>query len=373
MAELLHSEYIIDGIHQDLTPAHMLDECLARLSDSSYEVSGQIVDESLEPSLADVPYDIAQKDEYVKKIDSVKPRTMPVAYAQSYTVSRIAQALIDMIWKDGHFRLGDLALSAEWKCNPSQLGHCAAFYTSVHTLADCADSLNLRLRDYSVKQAKSDDVMVSASFIIDAEDDDEVSVEMPFRTRHPHIDNTSMMQDTFLPDESSWIIYVPFESCGYNLGGSILNKALGSDSGKALDLSDPDYFIDCYEVVRELVEDQIVIAGATVGEGGLISALRHMAGNGTGADIQLADLKKTSGENDLVRILFSEVPGVVIQIRDMDYDYVDAEFLLQDVAFFPLGHPVPGRKDLAVGAAEKTGVQAILEALIMSQSSEGED
>ena len=49
-----------------------------------------------------------------------------------------------------------------------------------------------------------------------------------------------------------------------------------------------------------------------------------------------------------MRILFSEVPGVIFQINDSDYDYLDAELLLQDVMYFPLGHPV--RRKGKVGA-----------------------
>ena len=65
------------------------------------------------------------------------------------------------------------------------------------------------------------------------------------------------------------------------------------------------------------------------------------------------------------------MPGVVIQIQDADFDYLDAELLLQDVAFFPLGHPVPGTAEIRVKASAKSGIQTILESLM--QNAEGED
>ena len=73
------------------------------------------------------------------------------------------------------------------------------------------------------------------------------------------------------------------------------------------------------------------------------------------------------------RLLFAEVPGAIIQIRDEDYDYLDAEFMLQDVVFYPLGHPVHGRSEIKVDASGKNGILNILESIIRSQSSEGED
>ena len=49
------------------------------------------------------------------------------------------------------------------------------------------------------------------------------------------------------------------------------------------------------------------------------------------------------------------------------------EFTLQDVAFFPLGHPEPGRSAVRVDATDQGSIRAILESLILRESSEGED
>ena len=187
------------------------------------------------------------------------------------------------------------------------------------------------------------------------------------------MDDGMMHPSCFVPDPQSWIIYIPFENCEYRLGGSLLAQALGVSGAVAPQIVDADYFIDCYEVVRELVEDGVVIAGATVGDGGLMAALDSMTEAGTGAAVELAGLVRATGESDIIRLLFSEVPGVLVQINDIDYDYVDAELLLQDVAFYPLGHPSVSTKGVTVRTSDKSGIQAILESLITSQSSEGED
>ena len=96
-----------------------------------------------------------------------------------------------------------------------------------------------------------------------------------------------------------------------------------------------------------------------------------MAG-ATGADISVSDIVKAYGEKP-VRVLFAEVPGVIIQVADIDYDYLDAELVLQDVAYFPLGHPTPGNGAIRVAYEEKTGISSILESLLYTQTSEGED
>lgn len=80
----------------------------------------------------------------------------------------------------------------------------------------------------------------------------------------------------------------------------------------------------------------------------MVAALDSMVSPSVGADVNISDLKRAYPSSDVVRILFSEVPGVIFQINDSDYDYLDAELLLQDVMYFPLGHPV--RRKGKVGA-----------------------
>ena len=70
-----------------------------------------------------------------------------------------------------------------------------------------------------------------------------------------------------------------------------------------------------------------------------------------------------------MRVLFAEVPGVVIQIADIDYDYVDAELILQDIVYFPIGHPVAGKT--GVNITNKVEIPQILESLL--NTLEGED
>ena len=174
---------------------------------------------------------------------------------------------------------------------------------------------------------------------------------------------------SFQPEASDWIIYIPFDPCDFRLGGSTLAQAVGANPSTPADVADADYFMDCYEVLRELVEDGIVKAGVTVGDGGLMTALRAMTSAGTGADVSIREIAKSYGENLPVRILFSEVPGVLIQIADIDYDYVDAELILQDVVYFPIGHPVPGHPEVKL--TSRIEIPQILESLL--NTLEGED
>ena len=77
-------------------------------------------------------------------------------------------------------------------------------------------------------------------------------------------------------------------------------------------------------------------------------------------------------EPDLIKILFSEVPGVLVEITDENFDYFDSQLLLQDVAYYPVGHPVPGKDGLIFTSEGKNALVDIISSL-MVQASEGED
>ncbi|MCQ2165693.1 MAG: hypothetical protein MJZ04_11070 [Bacteroidales bacterium] len=370
----LYSEYIIDGVPQDLTPAAMLDDSLSGAeSAGAGEKYAPVVDETLDPKIACESYDSWKIQDYLQSVSSFGERTFPVVYSAQYTRVLIARALLDALWLDGHFRLGDLKVKTLWRWDTLPIGNMAAFYASAQAAGEYSDSLGTGIDSYVFEEAQGCSFEANAVLASSSVEDDDLLTAMPFRTENAVMDTVRRHPSTFVDDPDSWIAYVPLETCKFRLGGSTLSQATRNDGGAAPELEDPDYFMDSYEVLREMVEDDIIIAGDTVADGGIMAALRRMSGGRTGVRVNARELMSAYQESDMVRMLFAEVPGVVIQIRDNDFDYVDAEFTLQDVTFFPLGHPTPGKRDIRVESSDKSGIQTILESLIRSQSSEGED
>lgn len=367
----LHSPYIIDGVRQSVTPVQILAGVSAYPIESSSDAElPPMVDETPDVDPAPVALDPRKVEKYLASMQKTA-REIPMAFAGAYTRSRIACTLIDCIWKMGHFRIGDLCLDAQWRWNNLKLGNAAGFYRSVEAVGEMLDGLDIRLRNFDISVTDTPCEMRLGADVRTGDFEEDL-IEQPFTTASPHI-GAAGIPGSFLPDEQSWIIYIPFDSSAYRLGGSLLAQALGINPPLEPQPIDTDYFIDCYEVVRELVEDGIVLSGATVGEGGLLSALKGMGSPRAGAVLDLSDLKRACSDTDLTSILFAEVPGVVIQIRDIDFDYIDAELLLQDVAFYPLGHPVMNGGAVRVKSSAKTGIQNILESLVQRQGGEGED
>lgn len=378
----LHSKYIIDGVSRRLTPAEMLDDCIASKDEVTIPKNGDfepVVDESTDPSPSMKKFQSQNVQGYLATIVSLldEPRPFPAAYADPYTRGRIAKALLDAVWMNGHFKLGDLTIAARWKWNCKPLGNMAAFYSSAEATADYINNLGICLSGYSFTESGrlcQTAFKVGACEKTESQDEDEIFLpeDAPFGSEHPVLGRRRAVPDKLAADPDSWIIYVPFDSCDFRLGGSLLCDALGQNGDNFPEIGDADYFIDCYEVIREFIEDRIAVSAATVCDGGLLTALKLMCSGDVGADIDISGIMSAYGEDKKLRILFSEIPGAIIQIKDSDYDYVDAEFLLQDIAYYPMGHPATGTGEVNVKAGG-SGIAGILQSLLSSQASEGED
>ena len=378
----LHSKYIIDGVSMRLTPAEMLDDCTASKEEGASikkEDFEPVVDESTDPTPSLKKFQNQNVQDYLTSVVSLldEPRQFPAAFADPYTRGRIAKALLDAIWMNGHFKLGDLTIAAKWRWNGKPLGNMAAFYSSAEATADYVNDLGICLSGYSFTESiRGCQVSFKVGACEKAEIPDEDDIFFPddaaFGSEHPVLGRRRAVPDKLAADPDSWIIYVPFDTCDFRLGGSLLCDALGQNGDNFPEIGDADYFIDCYEVIREFIEDRIAVSAATVCDGGLLTALKLMCSVDVGADIDISGIMSAYGENQNVRILFSEVPGAIIQIKDSDYDYVDAELLLQDIAYYPVGHPVTGTGEINVKAGGN-GLANILQSLLSSQASEGED
>ena len=288
----LYSNYIIDGVRMDMTPADMLEECMEYEESEFQSGFSDIIDESTEPPLDSFIYEDEKEEEYLRMTleSSTEEREFRMLYPEHFTRLQIAKALLSRLWSEGHFKLGNLKLWAQWEWNTRPLGNMSAFYRSVEAASGYIYGLGVKLEDYLFIEG---DQGSNVKFYSWLEEEYDTSCQLepgegpmnralfksPYESRHPWISEERKCPSVISDDPDSWIIYIPFDTCGFRLGDSLLSQVNGHNGGKAPDISDPDYFIDCYEVVRELVEDGFVMAGANVADGGIVTAARRMCGD----------------------------------------------------------------------------------------------
>lgn len=381
------SPYIIDGVKQEDTPGGILRECSAGLSAGTRRArSGRtepavefspITDESVD--FPPVPFrgGAATFEENLAAVKALSGDSADACRHCPGVSARLSAAcvIIDSLRQSGVFRLGDLILSAKWEWDTGRIGNMAAFYMSVKAAGEYLYDLGVRINDFSFEDTPG---KCRASFTVtgvyEAESDtDDVFGEFPFSSSNPSMEQGELFGPVMIPDRNTRIIYIPFDTCNFRLGGSLLAKACGNEGGPVPETGDPDYFIDCYEVVRELAEDGIIKAGATVGRGGLAAALDAFCGTECGISADISGIGAAYMEKDSVRILFGEIPGILIQIDENDFEYVDSQLLLQDVAYYPLGSPSASFRGVRVTEYVRSALSGILESLIKSYASEGED
>lgn len=312
-----------------------------------------IIDESLDKVPSCLCYDESKYEDYVKKIlsTSYNKKEVDLLYSAAWTRFTINRLLLDILFKDGHFTLGNLLLMAKWDWNNSLSGNLAAFYDSTVETGNYLFDLGIKLDRYFIETNKH-----GCYFEIEPRNKLSILRKCP---------------DSMRLDPKSWIIFVPFDDCRIKLGGSALSKVSSNGGGAVADQYDPDYFIDCYEVIREMIEDGIVIAGRPIGRGGLAVAAEKFRGR-NGFTMDIGSIMASTNENDSMKILFSEAPGVLLQIMDSDYDYFDSQMLLQETAYYPLGHPDGSICEIRLSKEGKNPISGIVDSLL-GHASEGED
>lgn len=305
------AKYVIDGLSQDLSPRHFL------TGEVDEHLSGVcIADETVDPRLSPWTYREEDRAQILAKMASY-PYPFSLRYPESASRLSLASALVDSLWLGGHFSYEDLSLSLTWKWDAKSLGSMAAFYRSCESLGEYLESLRLE------------------ASVLDFQESALCEIEAVLRPE------TRSVPARYLDLPATRLLYLPFDPCAFVLGGSALSKICGNPGDAPIELSDGDYLMDCYEIVREMVEDGIVLSAATVGRGGLMTALATYC-ESKADSIDFAPLMRAYGmaendANDRARVLFAEVPGALLQIREEDLDYVDVQCLLQDVAYYSLG------------------------------------
>ena len=371
----LYSHYIIDGVRCDATPAELLEECMEFPDQAVSGSFSDILDESTDPPVTSFSYDTMLNRHYAEQTTaaSVTERPFRMLYPQHFTRIQIAKTLLSRLWSEGHFRLGDLRMWAQWEWNTRPLGNMAAFYASAETASDYLYGLGVKLTDYTFMESDSESNVKFFAWLPEYEEEKPSEMELtePYESRHPWIGEERRCSRTVVETTGSRIIYIPFDTCQFKLGGSLLAQVQGHNGGPAPLIQDPDYFIDCYEVIRELVEDGIIIAGVTVADGGIATAASKMCGN-EGIEIDVSGLMASYQPTDSTKILFSEIPGVLVQVTEENYDYFDSQLLLQDVAYYPVGRFDSERKGVRFAEGADREVAGIL-ASLLAQASEGED
>jgi phosphoribosylformylglycinamidine synthase len=219
----------------------------------------------------------------------------------------VAEALTNLIWAPLTHGLKGVSLSANWMWPCKNTGEDARLYHAVKAVSDFAISLGINVPtgkdslSMTQKYPGGKSVMAPGTVIISAVG--EVS------------DVQKVVRPMLIDDREAVILYIGFSQDSFKPGGSAFGQIVNALGNEAPTIKSSDYFVRAFNAVQELVRKELILAGHDVSAGGLITTLLEMCFPAQGIGMQ-ADLTVLE-ERDMIRLLFSENPGIVIQVRNM--------------------------------------------------------
>jgi len=253
--------------------------------------------------------------------------------AAAGSVLSVAESLTNIIWAPMAEGLDSVSLSANWMwpCR-SQKGEDARLYAGVKALSDfcCALQVNVPTGkdSLSMTQKYPDGTKVISPGTVIVSSGGEVSD----------------IRKVVLPvvkNVDSVLYHIDFSFDRLKLGGSAFAQCLHQLGDEVPTVQNPEYFRDAFLTIQELVDRQLLLAGHDISAGGLITCLLEMcfANVKGGLKVNLDEL----AENDLMKILFAENPGVVIQVAQENSKTVETLLTDAGIGFAKIATPIASR------------------------------
>ena len=250
------------------------------------------------------------------------------------SIMAVSEALTNVVWAPLNSGIDGVSLSANWMwpCR-SQKGEDARLYTAVKALSDYCQQLGINVPtgkdSLSMTQQYPDGTKVIAPGTVIVSAGAEVD------------DVRQVVSPVMVNNKSTSIYHVDFSFDQLRLGGSAFAQSLNKVGDDVPTVTDPDYFRDAFNAIQQLIRKGVILAGHDISAGGLITTLLEMCFANVEGGMEL-DLDKIA-EPDLVKILFAENPGVVIQVANKDTQRFKEMMEDAGVGYVKLGHPCDER------------------------------
>ncbi len=242
----------------------------------------------------------------------------------------LTESLTNLVFAPLTHGLRGVSLSANWMWPAKNEGENARLYEAVQKLSEFAidlginiptgkDSLSMTQRYPDGKTVKSPGTVIISAVA-------EVS------------DVRKVISPALVASRTdSQLVYVPFSTCDFALGGSAAGQVLGK-LGTRVPSIHAERVTKAFAGVQQLINSGSVLAGHDVSSGGLVTTLLEMNFPNSQGGLQV-DLGVF--EADLAPILFSEQPGIVLQVSaGSDLSPLGD----QGTDYFHVGHPIQQRR-----------------------------
>jgi len=220
----------------------------------------------------------------------------------------VAEALTNLVWAPLAGGIKGVSLSANWMWPAKNKGENARLYEAVEALSEFAVKLGINVPtgkdSLSMTQKYPDGQVVFApgTVIVTA--------------AGPVTDLTKAVTPVVSTKAGLTLIYIDFSGTPKEIGGSSFAQTQNKIGTKVPDVAHADEFVKVFNATQELIEEGLIVAGHDISAGGLITTLLEMnfANTDHGMEVNL----DVFDEKDVVKLLFSENPGIIIQVEESE-------------------------------------------------------
>jgi len=247
------------------------------------------------------------------------------------SVLSVAEALTNIVFARLKNGIESVSLSANWMWPCKNTGEDARLYEAVEACSEFAIELGINIPtgkdSLSMTQKYGDEkVFAPGTVIISAAGEME--------------DVRKTISPVLVNNQRTSLIYIDFSFDSLKLGGSAFAQTQNRLGDEAPTVVYADYFRDAFNTIQELIDRNLIIAGHDISAGGIVTTLLEMTFGNTEGGVEVCFDKIK--EDDLVKILFSENPGVVIQVEDKN----TVEDILENngIGYARIGRPISERE-----------------------------
>lgn len=259
-----------------------------------------------------------------------------LADPEAGSVLSVSETLTNLVWAPLAEGLDSVSLSANWMwpCR-SQEGEDTRLYKAVKALSDFCCTLQINVPtgkdslSMSMTQKYPDGSKVISPGTVIVSAGGEVS------------DVKKIVSQVLVNRPDTTLYHIDFSFDRLKLGGSAFAQSLGKVGDEVPTVQNAEYFRDAFLAVQELVNKELILAGHDISAGGMITTLLEMCFSNVegGLEIRLDKIQ----EEDLIKILFAENPGIIIQVADKHKKEVNDILEEAGVGCVKIGKPTDER------------------------------
>ncbi len=247
------------------------------------------------------------------------------------SVLAIAESLTNIVFAPIEDGLKGISLSANWMWPCKNPGEDARLYKAVEACSEFACELGINIPtgkdSLSMTQKYGEEKVYSPGTVIISAAGEVKNIRKVVSPVLAYIKGT-------------YLYYIDFSFDSFKLGGSAFAQTMSKLGEETPTVKDSEYFKNAFGAVQELIDRGLILAGHDISAGGLVTAMLEMcfANPQGGLESRLDKLHHT----DLIKILFSENPGVLVQVKHHHL----VEKILDDygIGFAIIARPIEERK-----------------------------